>query len=69
MDSSSGKKPTVGIPRTMFFYDRFPFWCAYFQELGFDVVVSSATDRKVTAAGEELQPLPSCFPSRSPTDT
>jgi predicted CoA-substrate-specific enzyme activase len=44
----SGKKPTVGIPRTMFFYDRFPFWCAYFQELGFDVVVSSATDRKIT---------------------
>ena len=34
-------RTTVGIPRTMFFYDRFPFWCAYFQELGFDVVISS----------------------------
>jgi predicted CoA-substrate-specific enzyme activase len=58
----SGKKPTVGIPRTMFFYDRFPFWCAYFQELGFDVVVSSATDRKITAAGEELTVAEPCFP-------
>ena len=33
-----GGSRTVGIPRTMFYYDRFPFWCAYFQELGFDVV-------------------------------
>jgi predicted nucleotide-binding protein (sugar kinase/HSP70/actin superfamily) len=58
----TGKKPTVGIPRTMFFFDRFPFWCAYFQELGFDVVTSSATDRKITTAGEELTVAEPCFP-------
>lgn len=58
----SGKKPTVGIPRTMFFYDRFPFWCAYFQELGFDVITSTATDRKITAVGEELTVAEPCFP-------
>jgi predicted CoA-substrate-specific enzyme activase len=53
---------SVGIPRTMFYYDRFPFWCAYFQELGFDVVVSSPTDRKISAAGEELTIAQPCFP-------
>ena len=53
---------TVGIPRTMFYYDRFPFWCAYFQELGFDVVVSSPTDRKISMAGEELSIAQPCFP-------
>jgi predicted CoA-substrate-specific enzyme activase len=58
----SGKKPTVGIPRTMFFFDRFPFWCAYFQELGFDVITSTATDRKITAAGEDLTVAEPCFP-------
>ncbi len=58
----SGKKSTVGIPRTMFFYDRFPFWCAYFQELGFDVITSTATDRKITMAGEELTVAEPCFP-------
>ena len=52
----------VGVPRTMFYYDRFPFWCAYFQELGFDVVVSSPTDRKISAAGEELAIAQPCFP-------
>ncbi len=55
-------RPTVGIPRAMFFFDRFPFWCAYFQELGFDVLVSSATDRKISGDGEELAIAQPCFP-------
>jgi predicted CoA-substrate-specific enzyme activase len=59
---ASGGKPTVGIPRSMYFYDRFPFWCAYFQELGFEVVVSSPTDRRITALGEELTIAEPCFP-------
>ena len=57
-----GGSRTVGIPRTMFYYDRFPFWCAYFQELGFDVVVSSPTDRKISMVGEELAIAQPCFP-------
>ena len=57
-----GDQPTVGIPRTMFYYDRFPFWCTYFQELGFDIVVSSPTDRKISAAGEEVTTAQPCFP-------
>ncbi len=57
-----GGSQTVGIPRTMFYFDRFPFWCAYFQELGFDVVVSSPTDRKISMAGEELAIAQPCFP-------
>jgi predicted CoA-substrate-specific enzyme activase len=57
-----GRRPTVGIPRSMYFYDRFPFWCAYFQELGFDVVVSAPTDRKITALGEEVTIAEPCFP-------
>jgi predicted CoA-substrate-specific enzyme activase len=57
-----GGSRTVGIPRTMFYFDRFPFWCAYFQELGFDVVLSSPTDRKISMAGEELTIAQPCFP-------
>jgi len=57
-----GGRRTIGIPRTMFYYDRFPFWCAYFQELGFDVVLSSATDRKISMWGEELTIAQPCFP-------
>jgi hypothetical protein len=34
----------------------------YFQELGFDVVVLSPTDRKISMAGEELAIAQPCFP-------
>ncbi|MFB3812567.1 MAG: acyl-CoA dehydratase activase [Terriglobales bacterium] len=59
---AAGKGKKIGIPRSMYFYDRFPFWCAYLQELGFEVVVSSATDRSICAAGEELAIAQPCFP-------
>ncbi|MGO8731283.1 MAG: acyl-CoA dehydratase activase [Terriglobia bacterium] len=59
---SQGSRPTVGVPRTMFYYDRFPFWCAYFQELKFEVVLSATTDRKISTRGEELAMAQPCFP-------
>jgi predicted CoA-substrate-specific enzyme activase len=59
---AKGSRPSVGIPRTMFYYDRFPFWCAYFQELEFDVAVSDATDRKIATRGEESAVAQPCFP-------
>ena len=59
---TKGSRPTVGIPRTMFYYDRFPFWCACFQELGFEVVPSASTDRKISTRGEELAVAQPCFP-------
>ncbi len=55
-------RPTVGIPRAMYFYDGFPFWSAYFQSLGFNVVVSSPTDRKTSTAGAEMAIAQPCFP-------
>jgi predicted CoA-substrate-specific enzyme activase len=58
----NGGRPRVGIPRAMFFYDRFPFWCTYLQELGFAVVVSPPTDGRITAAGDELAIAQPCFP-------
>ena len=57
----NGRK-TIGIPRTMFYFDRFPFWCAYLQELGFDVVVSPQTDKKISVIGDELAVAQPCFP-------
>jgi predicted CoA-substrate-specific enzyme activase len=59
---AKGSRPVVGIPRTLFYYDRFPFWCAYFQELDFEVMVSAATDRKISTRGEELAVAQPCFP-------
>jgi predicted CoA-substrate-specific enzyme activase len=55
-------RKTVGIPRAIFYYDRFPFWCAYLQSLGFNVVVSDPTDRGIAAKGEELAIAQPCLP-------
>lgn len=55
-------RQAVGIPRTMYFYDRFPFWCTYLQELGYNVTVSPPTDARIAAHGEELAIAQPCFP-------
>ncbi len=59
---AAGHRGKVGIPRTMFFYDKFPFWCAYMQELGFDVVVSPRTDPVIAGSGDEMAIAQPCFP-------
>jgi predicted CoA-substrate-specific enzyme activase len=57
----NGNRP-IAVPRTLFYYDRFPFWCTYLQELGFDVAVSPPTDGRMAAIGEELATAQPCFP-------
>jgi predicted CoA-substrate-specific enzyme activase len=52
----------VGIPRAMFFYDRFPFWSTYLQEMGCRIVLSPATNGVIAARGEELAIAQPCFP-------
>jgi predicted CoA-substrate-specific enzyme activase len=52
----------IGVPRSMFFYDQFPFWRTYLHELGFEVVVSEPTDRYIAAHGAELSIAEPCFP-------
>lgn len=52
----------IGIPRTMYFYDRFPFWRAYFSALGAEIVLSSPTQRPLIAKGRELCIAEPCFP-------
>ena len=48
----------------MFYYDRFPFWCAYFQKLGFDVVLSSPTDRQDFRARRRAGHRAALFPGQ-----
>ncbi len=52
----------VGIPRAMYFYDRFPFWSTYLQEMGCRLVLSPPTDGVIATRGEELATAQPCFP-------
>jgi len=54
---------TVGIPRAlMVFWQQFPFWRNYFQELNFRVVLSDPTDYQLTKKSLELMVAETCFP-------
>ncbi len=52
----------VGCPFVFFFYDRFPFWKAYWENLGYNVVDSFPTTRQVIASGIEMAVAEPCFP-------
>lgn len=52
----------IGIPKTMFYFDRFPFWNAYFKALGFDVVTSDDTNKIITHDSIELSVAEPCYP-------
>jgi len=53
---------TVGIPQVAFFFELFPFFKAFFTELGAQVVISSDTNRGIINEGLEAVASESCFP-------
>ena len=55
-----GKK--IGLPRTLFFYEFFPFWASFFENLGFEVVLSDPTNKKTIREGTEKVSYETCFP-------
>ncbi len=59
-----GPGPRVGVPRAMFFFDRFPFWRTLLQELGCAVVLSDDTNRAIANAGIDLSVAEPCYPIR-----
>jgi predicted CoA-substrate-specific enzyme activase len=55
-------RPRVGIPRTLLFYDMFPYWHRFLVELGVDVVISDVTNPRITRDTAEHTPAETCFP-------
>jgi predicted nucleotide-binding protein (sugar kinase/HSP70/actin superfamily) len=54
--------PKIGIPRAMYTYDRFPFWNTFLSELGFEVVLSDKSNKKVINYGIDAVVAEPCFP-------
>lgn len=52
----------IGIPRGLFFYDFFPFWDTFFNETGFEVVVSEPTNKRIMEQGLKYCPDEACIP-------
>ena len=55
----------IGIPRVLNMYENFPFWAVFFRELGFSVVLSPFTTRRIYELGIESIPSESeCYPAK-----
>ena len=55
----------VGIPRVLNMYENYPFWAVFFKELGFRVVLSPVSSRKIYELGIESIPSESeCYPAK-----
>ena len=55
----------VGIPRVLNMYENYPFWFTFFTELGYQVVLSPASNRQIYELGIESIPSESeCYPAK-----
>lgn len=54
----------VGIPRALIYYQHYPLWRSFFQELGAETVVSPPTTRGILAAGSARVVAETCLPAK-----
>ena len=55
----------MGIPRVLNMYENYPFWFTFFTKLGFRVVLSPLSSRKIYELGIESIPSESeCYPAK-----
>ncbi len=65
LDEADAPRGTVGIPRALNMYENYPFWHTFFTKLGFRVVLSDNSSKKVYEAGIESMPSESvCYPAK-----
>jgi predicted CoA-substrate-specific enzyme activase len=59
------KRGVIGIPRVLNMYENYPFWFTLLTNLGFSVVLSSPSSKKIYEKGLETIPSESaCFPAK-----
>ncbi len=65
LTADNAVRGTVGIPRVLNMYENYPFWFTFFTELGYRVVLSPESSRKVYELGIESIPSESeCYPAK-----
>ncbi len=60
--SKQTERKKIGIPRCLSFYEFFPYWATFFENLGFEVVLSDPTNKGIIHQGVEVVLSETCFP-------
>lgn len=65
LSPDKAKRGKVGIPRVLNMYENYPFWFTFFTYLGYQVVLSPSSNRKIYELGIESIPSESeCYPAK-----
>ena len=65
LSKDEATRGTVGIPRVLNMYENYPFWATFFKKLGFSVVLSPQSTRKIYELGIDSIPSESeCYPAK-----
>ena len=65
LEPDKAPRGTVGIPRVLNMYEDYPFWHTFFTRLGYRVVLSPSSNRKIYELGIESIPSESeCYPAK-----
>lgn len=65
LEADEAKRGTVGIPRVLNMYENYPFWHVFFTKLGYRVILSPSSNRKIYELGIESIPSESeCYPAK-----
>ena len=65
LTADNAVRGTVGLPRVLNMYENYPFWFTLFTELGYRVVLSPESSRKIYELGIESIPSESeCYPAK-----
>ncbi len=65
LPADTAPRGVIGIPRVLNMYENFPFWATFFRSLGFSVLLSPFSDRKMYERGMESIPSESeCYPAK-----
>ena len=65
LEQEKASRGTIGIPRVLNMYENYPFWFTFFTHLGFRVVISSESNKKVYESGmETISSDTACYPAK-----
>ena len=65
LDPKEASRGVIGIPRVLNMFENYPFWFTLLTELGFSVVLSSPSSKKLYEKGLETIPSESvCYPAK-----
>ena len=65
LEADEARRGVVGIPRVLNMYEDYPFWHVFFTRLGYRVILSPSSNRKIYELGIESIPSESeCYPAK-----